>query len=61
MRTDSTISPPKPARVTANVKYAVVVCNEYKVNAVHFKSKWGEDELPIVDRYAVDRGAPESV
>ena len=39
-------------RVTPNVqKCALVVCNEDKVNPVTFKWKWGEDELPIVDRY----------
>ena len=41
--------------VTANVeKCAVivaVVCIEDKVNPVSFKWRWGEDELPIVDRY----------
>ena len=37
-------------RVTANVnnKSAVLVCNEDKKNAVEFKWKWGEEELPIV-------------
>ena len=39
-------------RVTANVKKcAVVVCDEYNVNPVTFKWKWGEDELPIADRH----------
>ena len=39
-------------RVTTNVrKCAVVVCNEDKVNPINFKWKWGEHELPIVDRY----------
>ena len=38
--------------MTANVKKcAVVVCNEDKVSPVIFKCKWGEDELPIADRY----------
>ena len=38
--------------MTANVKKcAVIVCNEDKVNPVNFKSKWGEDELRIVDQY----------
>ena len=32
-------------------KYAVVVCNEDKVNPVNFKWKRGEDELPIVGQY----------
>ena len=32
-------------------KYAVVVCNEDKVNPGNLKRKWGEDELPIVDQY----------
>ena len=37
-------------RMTANVKkYAVLVCNEDKVNPVAFKWKRGEDELPIAD------------
>ena len=37
--------------MTANVKKcAVAVCNEDKVNPVDFSWKWGEDELPIVDR-----------
>ena len=39
-------------RVITNVKKcAVVVCNEDKVNPGTFICKWGEDELPIVDRY----------
>ena len=39
-------------RVTANVrKCSVVVCNEDKINTVTFNWKWGEDDLPIVDRY----------
>ena len=39
--------------MTAKVKKcAVVVCNEDWVNPVNFKWKWGEDEPPIVDRYA---------
>ena len=40
--------------MTTNVKKCavVVVCNEEdKVKPVTFKWKWGEDELPIVDRY----------
>ena len=39
--------------MTANVKKcAVLVCSEdNEVNTVSFKSKWGEDELPIVDQY----------
>ena len=33
-------------------KCAVVVqYNEHKVNPVTFKWKWGDDELPIADRY----------
>ena len=32
-------------------KRAVVVCNEDEVNAVSFKWKWEEGELPIVDQY----------
>ena len=39
-------------RGTANVqKCAVVVRNEDKVDPVTFKWNWGEDELPIADRY----------
>ena len=38
--------------MTANVrKWAVVVCNEYKVNPVNISWKWGGDEAPIVDQY----------
>ena len=38
--------------MSANVKKcAVVVCKEDNVNPVSFSWKWGEDELPIVDRY----------
>ena len=38
--------------MTTNVKKcALVVSNEYNVNSVNFKWKWGEDELPIVDQY----------
>ena len=39
-------------KVTENVKKcAVVVCNEDKVNPVHFQMEVGKDELPIVDQY----------
>ena len=37
--------------MTANVnKCVVLVCSEDE-NIVTFKSKWGKDELPIVDQY----------
>ena len=32
-------------------KCAVLVCNEDKKNPVEFKSKGGEEELPIEDQY----------
>ena len=43
-------------RVTANVKKCAVVVvvqkyNKDKGNAVSFKWKWGEDELPIAVQY----------
>ena len=38
--------------MTANVKKcAVVVCSGDMVSPVSFSSKWGEDELLIVDQY----------
>ena len=38
--------------MSANIKkYAVVVCNEGKVNPVIFKWKWGQELLPIGDQY----------
>ena len=52
----------KKWRVTANTKtcavvvvIVVVVCNEDKGDAVNFKWKWREDELPIVDQYTYRR------
>lgn len=39
-------------RLSANVgKCVVVVCNEDKENPVEFTWKWGEEELPVVDKY----------
>ncbi|CAB1111959.1 GT28 [Ectocarpus sp. CCAP 1310/34] len=48
---DAAVGYTRKWRLSANVgKCAVVVCNEDKKNPVEFKWKWGEEELPVVDR-----------
>lgn len=38
-------------RLSANIKkYAVMVCNDSRVDKVDFKCKWGVEELPRVDK-----------
>ncbi|CAB1102180.1 unnamed protein product [Ectocarpus sp. CCAP 1310/34] len=50
---DAAVGYTRKWRLSANVgKCAVVVCNEDKKNPVEFKWKWGEEELPVVDRYS---------
>ncbi|CAB1099916.1 unnamed protein product [Ectocarpus sp. CCAP 1310/34] len=49
---DAAVGYTRKWRLSANVgKCAVVVCSEEKKNPVEFKWKWGEEELPVVDRY----------
>ena len=49
---DAAVGYTRKWRLSANVgKCAVVVCNEDKKNPVEFKWKWGEEELPVVDKY----------